>query len=74
MEKWLVVTLDGCDLLVEIRIDLDKCDGCGTCVDVCPAGVFEMKDGKSVAVNVDECLICRACETQCPNNAIKIVE
>ena len=60
--------------MVEIRIDLDKCDGCGTCVDVCPVGVFEIEDGKSVAVNVDECLVCRACETQCPNNAIKITE
>jgi len=25
-----------------ITIDTDKCDGCGECVKVCPAGVLEM--------------------------------
>jgi NAD-dependent dihydropyrimidine dehydrogenase PreA subunit len=60
--------------LVKIKINLDKCTGCGTCVDVCPVGVFELKDGKSSAVNIDECLACRACESQCPENAIEVVE
>jgi len=59
---------------VKIKIDLEKCTGCGTCVDVCPAGVYEIRDGKSVAVNVDECLVCMACETQCPSNAITVIE
>lgn len=60
--------------MVEIKIDSEQCSGCGTCVDVCPVGVFEIKDDKSVAANVDECLICNACETQCPNDAIRVVE
>lgn len=60
--------------MVVIKVDLEKCDGCGTCVDVCPVEVFEIKEGKSVVVNSDECLVCRACEVQCPNNAIEIVE
>jgi len=61
-------------VMVEVKVDNDKCDGCATCVDVCPVSVFEIKDGKSVPVNVEECLICRACEVQCPNNAIEITE
>ena len=60
--------------MVEIKIDLGKCDGNGTCVDVCPVEVFELQGGKAVAVKPEECIICRACEVQCPNNAIEIIE
>jgi NAD-dependent dihydropyrimidine dehydrogenase PreA subunit len=60
--------------MVEVKIDIEKCTGCGTCVDTCPVGVFEIQNEKSVAVNPDECLACKACEAQCPENAIEIVE
>jgi ferredoxin len=38
--------------MVEIKVDNDKCTGCGTCVEVCPVEVFELKDEKSVPVKV----------------------
>lgn len=45
--------------MVEITIDLYKCDGCGTCKDTCPVSVFEIVDGKSKVINLSECLVCR---------------
>ena len=64
--------------MVEVKIDLEKCTGCGTCVDTCPVAVFEMTDvngeEKSRAVNEDMCIICRACEVSCPEAAIEIIE
>jgi NAD-dependent dihydropyrimidine dehydrogenase PreA subunit len=60
--------------MVKIVVDKDKCTGCNTCVDTCPVGVFEVKDCKSSATKPEECLVCRACEAQCPENAIQVVE
>lgn len=57
-----------------MKVDPAKCSGCGTCVDVCPVEVFEIKDDKSVPIRQDECLVCRACEAQCPEQAIEIIE
>lgn len=28
----------------KVKVDLEKYDGCGTCVDVCPVMVFELKE------------------------------
>jgi NAD-dependent dihydropyrimidine dehydrogenase PreA subunit len=53
-------------------VDKAKCNGCGTCVQVCPVAVFEMKAGKSVVKNPSACIGCRACEASCPTGAIKV--
>ena len=58
----------------EIKVNLESCTGCGTCVDVCPVDVFEIQGDKSVPVRQDECLACKACEAQCPEKAIEVVE
>ena len=67
--------------MVKVEVDYEKCTGEGTCVDVCPVAVFEMRElpeykgqMKSVVVNNDECLVCRACEAECPELAITITE
>ncbi len=59
--------------MVQVNVDMDKCNGCGGCVDVCPSGVYEMGDGKTKVVAADECIECLACQDQCPEGAIEIV-
>jgi NAD-dependent dihydropyrimidine dehydrogenase PreA subunit len=57
-----------------VNIDVEKCDGCEECVNLCPSEVFEIQDGKSVAVNADECVFCLTCVEGCPNSAITVEE
>lgn len=52
----------------------DKCTGCETCVNNCPASVYEIQNGKSVPVRVEDCILCRTCESQCPEGAIQVIE
>jgi 2-oxoglutarate ferredoxin oxidoreductase subunit delta len=51
-----------------------KCTGCETCVNICPASVYEIKDGKSVPMRENDCILCRTCESNCPEGAIQVIE
>ena len=57
-----------------VNVDVDKCIGCGECVDVCPVSVYEMEGGKSVVVSPDECIGCESCVEICPEGAITVEE
>jgi len=63
-----------------VTVDLDKCNGDGICVDLCPVAVFELRElpryegKKSVVVNNDACIACRACEAQCATQGIAITD
>lgn len=56
------------------RVELEKCTGCGTCVDVCPNEVFEMVDDKSYVARPDDCTECEQCVENCPEEAITLEE
>jgi ferredoxin len=51
---------------------LEKCAGCGICVDVCPAGAIEVN--QQAVVNDEACTGCAACVSECPNEAIVIAQ
>lgn len=63
--------------MVKVKIDVEKCTGCGTCVEICPEKVFELQEeqGKNVSkvVAENQCFACRACELRCPERAIEII-
>jgi NAD-dependent dihydropyrimidine dehydrogenase PreA subunit len=55
-----------------IRIDEDKCDGCGICCEGCPEGALQMIDGKARLVSEITCDGLGACVGECPQGAITV--
>lgn len=53
-----------------VEVDWDLCAGSGECVEVCPAQVYDIIDGKVSADDIAECIQCGACQGACPYEAI----
>ena len=55
-----------------IKINLDKCIGCGRCVIICPMNLWKIVNRKaSIDDNYKEqCLECAHCYSICENDAI----
>ena len=53
----------------KIKIDQEKCTGCGTCLDVCVFKGRKVLEGKAT-VDPDNCIACGRCVDACPNGAI----
>ncbi len=53
-----------------LKIDLDKCTGCGDCVDACGMEVLAIEDDKVKIINEEECTECGLCEDECAEDAI----
>lgn len=57
-----------------IRIDEEKCNGCGNCVVNCLEGALRIIDGKAKLVNESFCDGLGACIGECPTGALVIEE
>jgi ferredoxin len=57
-----------------VRIDEDKCDGCGQCASACAEGAIAIIDGKARLVSDSYCDGLGACLGTCPQDAIIIEE
>jgi NAD-dependent dihydropyrimidine dehydrogenase PreA subunit len=62
-----------------VVVDWNRCSGQGTCLDVCPAAVFELQELmehpetlKAVPVKIDECVLCMKCVPVCSEGAISV--
>ncbi|MGC9111588.1 MAG: ATP-binding protein [candidate division WOR-3 bacterium] len=57
-----------------IRIDEEKCTGCGRCIPNCPEGALQIIDGKARLISELFCDGLGACVGECPEGALTVEE
>lgn len=57
-----------------IKINEEKCNGCGQCANACAEGAIKMINGKARLVTDSYCDGLGACIGECPTGAIEIIE
>jgi len=55
-----------------VRINTERCLGCGSCVQNCPTGALTLFRKKARS-NTNKCIGCEICISACPQGAIEIV-
>ena len=56
-----------------LHLDVDRCTGCGVCLNVCPHAVLAASgSGKAAVVDRDGCMECGACALNCPTGALSV--
>jgi ferredoxin len=60
------------DKVATLKLDTDKCIGCGACAQVCPHRILEVRDKKAAILDFDACMECGACWRNCPVEAITV--
>jgi len=58
--------------VVSLKLNQDKCNGCGMCLIVCPHEVLGLSNGNALIKNRDACMECGACAQNCPANAVTV--
>lgn len=54
-----------------LEVDLNKCNHCGLCVEMCPMDVLRLGPGKVPIMRyLDDCWYCDVCVAVCPRKAI----
>lgn len=55
---------------MSIRLETEKCIGCGRCADVCPGNLLFLEAGRAQLRDARDCWGCTACVKACPRAAI----
>ena len=59
---------------MRIVINETLCDGCGTCVRVCPQRILVIdRNKKSTVTDEERCMGCFGCEDECPHGAVRVL-
>lgn len=57
---------------ISLRLDINRCIGCGMCEIVCPHGVFVVEGKKVRILDREACIECGACALNCPVDALDV--
>ena len=57
-----------------VRIDEERCNGCGLCVSPCAEGAIEIVNGKAKVIKEELCDGAGFCIGTCPQGALTIIE
>lgn len=56
-----------------LKIDTDRCVGCGRCISLCPMRNIDMDAENNCAKSSNKCTMCYRCISQCPTQAITLL-
>ncbi|MDD3846253.1 MAG: [Fe-Fe] hydrogenase large subunit C-terminal domain-containing protein [Syntrophorhabdaceae bacterium] len=51
-----------------VRVDPQRCKGCGECIEICAMNAIRLRDGKAVIME-EKCIDCGECIRTCPDQA-----
>lgn len=57
-----------------VKLERDKCDGCGKCAEECVSGVIELHPEKKIPLLCDLCEGDPECVKKCPTGALKAIK
>ncbi|NPV52287.1 MAG: 4Fe-4S binding protein [Firmicutes bacterium] len=65
--------------MARIRIDAERCKGCGLCKEFCPRGIITLAEHfnrmgyhPAIVSDLEKCTGCAACARMCPDVAIEV--
>ena len=60
------------DKVATLTLKTEACVGCGSCVDVCPHRILQLRDKQIEITDFDACMECGACALNCPTDALAV--